>query len=335
MDGFDAFVTSKASTYLVSLDSVAKRFMRSEWQKTLHICLLIADYFLWASLAICEFLISALTSPADMWSKLLQLIHQFGSIVKAEVQLTWERSNSTTKLVVAASVPCTLLVLHALSSLVRHSRARQIEKRKEHEMIEVAAGRKQRMDEYQRTLEERVKERQAEAEKQRKELRTKQEQYQQEEARSEREWTKTLRPRRQKQRQELLTMTHREKSKPSESDKRSYEQWREKCSLVLKKKHRMVGFPNPPSWPCTECSFEYRTLKTCVHSVKRLLKASGSYEQTLKFEQKRWHPEEFHQCKPEVRDQMMKRATEFSQHIDALIEEIKQEKRGRNFSNSA
>jgi len=85
-----------------------------------------------------------------------------------------------------------------------------------------------------------------------------------------------------------------------------------------------LSFPEPKIDACQDCQLRMRrgeiepVLRICQHSLERLLLSPKSYEETLRKEKRRWHPDKFHRVAERDRDEIMKKATVMFQLLGNL-----------------
>ncbi|KAH6629298.1 hypothetical protein C7974DRAFT_184359 [Boeremia exigua] len=81
------------------------------------------------------------------------------------------------------------------------------------------------------------------------------------------------------------------------ADHLAYMQWRARTEALLSARETMTRFPAPPFWPCARACRPLGALGACPHSLERLYRAAGgSFEELLKAEKRRWHPDRFERC---------------------------------------
>jgi hypothetical protein len=108
-------------------------------------------------------------------------------------------------------------------------------------------------------------------------------------------------------------------TKASKEARFKYNDWFEMSYEVLLDKETMDEFPAPPIKFCTLCRKNRNVLGFCEHALKKWYEASDDLDDTLRSESRRWHPDRFQKCAPNVKVDMVLKATEMFQLIGKLM----------------
>jgi hypothetical protein len=109
-----------------------------------------------------------------------------------------------------------------------------------------------------------------------------------------------------------------------------FEEWWDYSHEVLFDKKNMTGLPIPPCGLCPMkiCKENKKeTMGICEHTLKLWYQAADQYQETLLLECRRWHPDRFHKCMDDVRDDLVNKATVFFQLLGTLLEGVEAEAR--------
>lgn len=130
------------------------------------------------------------------------------------------------------------------------------------------------------------------------------------------------------QKAENHAKARKQEEEQRKEDAKEYKIWREKCNVFFKRTLQELStaeFPEPNHWICDKPACKQpRYLEACPHSLRRLLEATSEWRETLKLEQKRWHPNfsacaKFHSGEPQVQ-RFKDKALELSQELQGMVD---------------
>ena len=125
------------------------------------------------------------------------------------------------------------------------------------------------------------------------------------------------------ERQNLIQSQLR-KLKEQQLARRCFDQWQADSDIFFNNIAAMQRFLEPQMDRCDECRTQDQhievvfELRICQHSLEKLLLSSGNYEETLRRERRKWHPDKLHRTAEPVKDEMISKATSIFQMLEAL-----------------
>jgi hypothetical protein len=113
-----------------------------------------------------------------------------------------------------------------------------------------------------------------------------------------------------------------------------FHRWQAHAEIFFRNIPNERSFPEPKMGSCTECSAREgsegisSSIKICLHNLEKLLRVPAGYNELLRRERIRWHPDRFSRANESVKGDMIRKATALSQMIGELFEKEKSRARG-------